>query len=68
MQKRPEVVWVNYPGLISSKYYDLAQEYLPEGQSGIVTFGLKGGYEAAKKLRMKPNFSHCWRILVIQNH
>jgi O-acetylhomoserine (thiol)-lyase len=32
--------------LKSSKYYDLAKEYLPKGQNGIVTFGLKGGFEA----------------------
>ena len=56
LQKRPEVAWVNYPGLISSKYYDLAQEYLPEGQSGIVTFGLKGGYEVAKKVADETQF------------
>jgi O-acetylhomoserine (thiol)-lyase len=35
-----ELAWVNYPGLKSSKYYDLAQEYLPKGQNGLVTFGL----------------------------
>jgi O-acetylhomoserine (thiol)-lyase len=45
-----DVAWVNYPGLKSSKYYALAQEYLPKGQNGIVTFGLKGGFEAAKKV------------------
>ena len=56
LQKRPEVAWVNYPGLISSKYYGLAQQYLPEGQSGIVTFGLKGGYEAAKKVADETQF------------
>jgi len=56
LQKRTEVAWVNYPGLISSKYYHLAQEYLPEGQSGIVTFGLKGGYEAAKKVADETQF------------
>jgi len=56
LQKRPEVAWVNYPGLISSKYYNLAQQYLPEGQSGIVTFGLKGGYEAAKKVADETQF------------
>lgn len=56
LQKRPEVAWVNYPGLISSKYYDLAQQYLPEGQSGIVTFGLKGGYESAKKVADETQF------------
>lgn len=44
-----EVSWVNYPGLKKSKYYGLAQKYLPKGQSGIVTFGIKGGFEAAKK-------------------
>jgi len=50
LENQEEVAWVNYPGLKSSKYYDLAQEYLPKGQSGIITLGLKGGFEAAKKL------------------
>ena len=47
---REEVAWVNYPGLKTSKFYKLAQHYLPKGQSGIVTFGLKQGYEGAKKV------------------
>ncbi|MFM7894836.1 MAG: PLP-dependent transferase, partial [Flavobacterium sp.] len=67
LQKRPEVAWVNYPGLISSKYYDLAQQYLPEGQSGIVTFGLKGGYEAAKKVADETQFfssDNCWCVVL----
>lgn len=50
LEQQDEVAWVNYPGLKSSKYYKLAQKYLPEGQSGIVTFGLKKGFEAAKKV------------------
>ena len=50
LEGRKEVAWVNYPGLKSNKYYDLAQEYLPKGQSGLVTFGIKGGFEAAKKV------------------
>ncbi|UPZ17217.1 O-acetylhomoserine aminocarboxypropyltransferase/cysteine synthase family protein [Flavobacterium humidisoli] len=50
LEKQDEVVWVNYPGLKSSKYNALAKEYLPEGQSGIITFGLKGGFDAAKKV------------------
>lgn len=50
LQSRDEVSWVNYPGLESSKYADLAQKYLPNGKSGIVTFGLKKGFEAAKKV------------------
>lgn len=44
-----KVAWVNYPGLKNNKYYNLAKKYLPKGQSGIVTFGLKGGFETAKK-------------------
>lgn len=50
LENREEVAWVNYPGLKSSEYSDLAKEYLPKGQSGIVTFGVKGGFEAAKQL------------------
>ena len=49
LESREEVAWVNYPGLESSPYKSLADKYLPEGQSGIVTFGIKGGFEAAKK-------------------
>lgn len=50
LEKQEIVSWVNYPGLKSSKYFDLAQKYLPKGQNGLVTFGLKGGFEAAKKV------------------
>lgn len=44
------VDWVSYPGLASHSSYQLAQKYLPNGQSAILTFGVKGGKEAAKKL------------------
>lgn len=50
LEEQELVSWVNYPGLKSNKYYNLAQQYLPKGQSGVVTFGLKGGFEAAKKV------------------
>ncbi|QCX40467.1 O-acetylhomoserine aminocarboxypropyltransferase/cysteine synthase [Aureibaculum algae] len=50
LEGRDEVVWVNYPGLESNKYNALAKEYLPKGQSGLVTFGVKGGFESAKKV------------------
>lgn len=50
LEQQPEVAWVNYPGLKSSKYKSLADKYLPKGQSGIVTFGVKGGYNAAKAI------------------
>ena len=50
LEAQDEVAWVNYPGLASSKYKELADKYLPNGQSGLVTFGAKGGYEAAKTI------------------
>jgi len=50
LQKQEDVEWVNYPGLESSPYKALAEKYLPNGQSGIVTFGVKGGFEAAKTI------------------
>ena len=48
LEQQEEVKWVNYPGLESSKYNKLAKEYLPKGQSGVVTFGVEGGFESAK--------------------
>lgn len=50
LEDRPEVEWVNYPGLKSSPFYAQAEAYLPKGQSSIVTFGVKGGYDSAKKI------------------
>jgi O-acetylhomoserine (thiol)-lyase len=55
LESHPGVEWVNYPGLPSSKYYARAQKYMPDGQSALLTFGIKGGetgggYEAGKKL------------------
>ena len=53
LEAQEEVAWVNYPGLESSAYKSLAEKYLQKGQSGIVTFGAKGGFEAAKKIADK---------------
>ena len=53
LQEQPEVTWVNYPGLETSKYKELAKKYLPKGQSGVVTFGVQGGYESAKTIADK---------------
>ena len=50
LEAQDEVAWVNYPGLASSKYKALADKYLPKGQSGIITFGAKGGFDAAKAI------------------
>ena len=48
LEAHEDVAWVNYPGLKSSKYNELAIKYLPEGQSGLLAFGLKGGFDAGK--------------------
>jgi O-acetylhomoserine (thiol)-lyase len=48
LEKHPGVEWVNYPGLESSPYFARAQKYLPSGRGALVTFGIKGGYEAGK--------------------
>ena len=47
LEAHPKVAYVNYSGLPSDKYYKRAQKYLPNGGCGVVSFGLKGGREAA---------------------
>ena len=47
LSAHPKVAYVNYCSLPGDKYYPLAQKYLPEGSCGVVSFGLKGGREAA---------------------
>ena len=49
LEAHPLVGWVNFPGLPSSVYYDLAQKYLPKGAGAIMTFGIKGGRAAGEK-------------------
>ena len=46
LKNHPEVEWVNYAGLEGDQYYDLAQKYLNGKPSSLMTFGIKGGYEA----------------------
>src|SRR5579863_616756 len=50
LKANPAVSWVKYPGLPDSPYYSLAQKYMPGGQGSIVTFGIKGGADAGRKL------------------
>lgn len=47
LSAREDVAWVNYPGLKDNKYYALAQKYMPNGSCGVISFGLKGGRQAA---------------------
>jgi len=49
LEQNDKVAWVNYSGLKNSKYYDLAQKYLPNGSCGVIAFGLKGGRDIAIK-------------------
>ena len=49
LEGHDKVSWVNYPGLESSPYHALAQKYMPNGTCGVVSFGVKGGREAASK-------------------
>lgn len=49
LEKNPKISWVNYPGLKNNKYYALAQKYLPNGSCGVISYGIKGGREAAVK-------------------
>ena len=49
LEKHPRVSWVNFPGLASSPQHALAQKYLPKGVCGVVSFGVRGGREAAMK-------------------
>jgi O-acetylhomoserine (thiol)-lyase len=63
LEGHANVEWVNYPGLESSKYHDRAAKYFPTGQGALLTFGIKGGYEAGKKLiNALKLFSHVANI------
>jgi O-acetylhomoserine (thiol)-lyase len=50
LEKHPQVEYVNYPGLKSSKYYDLAKKYFPKGAGGVLTFKIKGNPSNADEL------------------
>jgi O-acetylhomoserine (thiol)-lyase len=50
LQTHREIEWVNYPALPQSKYFERAQKYLPTGAGSLVTFGIRGGYEAGRAL------------------
>jgi O-acetylhomoserine (thiol)-lyase len=63
LEKHPKVDWVSYAGLPSSPYHDLQQKICPKGAGAVMTFGLKGGYEAGVKLVSSLNlFSHLANI------
>ncbi len=48
LQNHPKVSWVNYPGLAGNSQYEMAKKYLPDGASGVLCFGVKGGKAAGE--------------------
>lgn len=50
LEKHPQVEWVQYAGLSNNKYFERAKKYLPKGAGAVFTFGVKGGFDAAKAL------------------
>ena len=53
LENHEKVAWVNYAGLKSSKYYELAKKYMPDGITGVMAFGVKGGRAASQQLMDK---------------
>jgi O-acetylhomoserine (thiol)-lyase len=49
LEAHDKVAWVNFPGLAGNRYYELARRYLPRGAGSLLSFGIKGGYDAAVK-------------------
>ena len=49
LESNDKIAWVEYPGLESSKYHERAKKYMPGGTCGVISFGIKGGREAATK-------------------
>ena len=49
LEQNDRIAWVNYPGLPSNQYYETARKYMPHGTCGVISFGVKGGREAAAK-------------------
>jgi O-acetylhomoserine (thiol)-lyase len=50
LQARPDVAWVNYPGLATHPSHEVAKRTLTGGFGGMITFGIKGGVDAGRKL------------------
>ena len=65
LDSHPAVSWVSYAGLKSSSYNALAEKYLPRGAGSVFTFGVKGGYEAGRRIVERVNYSAILRISAI---
>ncbi len=49
LTKHEKIEWVNYPSMEGNKYYEMAKKYMPDGTCGVISFGVKGGRDAAMK-------------------
>lgn len=57
LESHDKIAWVNYPGLASNPYYERAKKYMPSGTCGVVSFGVKGGREAAAEFMRNLNIA-----------
>jgi O-acetylhomoserine (thiol)-lyase len=62
LEKHEKVAWVEFSGLESSRYYELAQKYMPNGTCGVLSFGPKGGKEGAMR------FTNALKMIAIVTH
>ncbi len=62
LENDDRVAWVNYPGLPSNKYYEIAKKYMPDGTCGVISFGVRGGRKAAEE------FMKHLKIAIIATH
>ncbi len=62
LEANDKIAWVNYPGLASSSDHAIAEKYMPAGTCGVVSFGVKGGREAAAK------FMNALELIAIETH
>ena len=62
LESDERITWVEYPGLKDNRYYELAKKYMPNGTCGVVSFGVKGGREAATR------FMDSLRLAAIVTH
>ncbi len=62
LEANDKISWVNYPGLPSNKYYQLAKKQMPKGTCGVVSFGVKGGRKAAE------TFMKALKLIAIETH
>lgn len=62
LENHEKVAWVEFSGLESSKYHELAEKYMPKGTCGVLSFGPKGGKEGAMR------FTNALKMIAIVTH